>query len=231
MKYFFFAILMFLSFNAQSQVVHSLIVSRDSILVGDQVVLIHKVQLPIGTTLDKIDYSVMTDSLMATNMITGKKTKAEAEWVGRFTAADDYIIKPTNLSQEAGKMVYQDTFAVSIYQTGSYSIHHPELVLENVETAPEIITTERPQVVAGVTAAFADVVQTHKDSMSLDILKANLAPNANNIFTPKTWKDYLPLFILLLVLLLAALGYFLFKKKNQQEEIVLPRKICQGQAY
>lgn len=232
MKYFSFIISLFFSFTAQGQIVHSLIALRDSMLVGDQVILIHKVQLPTGTTLDKIDYSRMTDSLMSTSMITGSKSKAEAEWIGRFTAADDYIIKPTNFSQQAGKLVYQDTFAVSIYQTGGYSIHHPELILEDAEPSPEIITTERPQIVVGVTAAFADVVQTHKDSMSLDILKANLAPNASNIFTPKTWKDYLPLFILLFVLLLAALGYFLFKKKNQQEEIILlPKPVAPAYYY
>lgn len=209
---------------AQSQIVHSLLVSRDSILVGDQIMLIHKVQLPPDVTLSSIDYSTMTDSLLATNMITGEKTKAQAEWVGRFTTTDDYLLTPQRFQTQGGKKIFLDTFAVSIYQTGSFFIKHPTLNFETPLDESEVITTERPEVVVGVTAGFLDVVQANKDSMSVDVLKANLAPNAQNIFTKKTWKDYLPLILLLAILLLLALGYFLFKKKTQEEELVLIEK-------
>jgi len=232
MKKLLFIIALFSSVSAHSQVVHSLVVNRDSLLVGDQILLIHKVQIPADVNLEKIDYRRMTDSLMATNMITGAKTPAEVEWIGRFTTADNYSVTPLRFSQSAGKKIYQDTFAVSIYQTGSFTLHHPGLRFQKSETAPEVITTERPQVVVGVTTAFAEIVQTHKDSMSLDILKANLIPNVNNIFTPKTWKDFLPYMLLLFILLLILLTYFLFKKKTQQEEIILlPRPIAPAHYY
>ena len=219
-------ILACLHLTGLSQIVSTIVVSHDSLLVGNPVLVLYKLQVPNEVNISQLDYQTMVDSLLATNMISGEKKKADAEFEGKFIQAENYQLKGADLffRPNGANKVFTDTFSLSIYQTGAFTLQPPAVKLEEGFEHIEIITSEFPELVVGVTARFLDVVQTHKDSMSLQVLKDNMAPNVRNIYTEKKLKDYWPYFLLALIALLIGLIYFFIKTKQKRAEVVLIKK-------
>lgn len=214
-------ILACLHLTSFSQVVSTIIVSHDSLLVGDPVAVLYKLQVPNEVTISALDYQTMVDSLLASNMITGDKKKADAEFEG--IQAEKFLLSGTELPFKPNGVnkVFIDTFKLTLYQTGAFTLQTPTVKLGEGFENVEIITSEFPELIVGVTSRFLDVVTTNKDSMSLEVIKANLAPNVENIYTEKKLKDYWPYFALAAGLLLLGLIYLFIKTKEKRAQIAL----------
>lgn len=209
-----------------SQVVNSIVVSNDSILVGDPVMVLYQLQVPAALNVSSIDYQVMVDSLQATNMVAGTKKKADADFEGRFTSAENYRLQGSeiNFRPNGVNKVYIDTFMLTLYQTGAFTLQPPT---PNFLAAPkdlEIITSEFPEIVVGVTSYFLEAVQANKDSMSLEVIKDQMAPIVVNIYTKKKPSDYWIYFLLLGLAILGAIVYWFVKSRQSKQQIVLLEK-------
>ena len=220
--------LLLIASTLPAQIIESLALSHDTVTVGDPIGVIYKLQLPPGeAAVAGVDYGTMMDSLQSLSLVDQRASPAEADWEGDFMSVSDNTLLRSQLGlrQAAnGSRTYADTFVLTVYETGSYTLHLPTLLIDSTQNMMERISGTSPSFVVGVTGDFVSFVEAHKDSMSMDKIKANLRPNVENIFTKKSISDYWPLLTILGLVLLAVLFYLGYRyRQNQSSTPLLPK--------
>ena len=219
MRYLIVVISFLFSIGLSAQVLNSLIVSADTILIGDEITVLHRVIVPSDIELQGIDYSPLIDGLKTQNMFNGEEQDADAFWMGKYENYENKIV-PTQaltLHNQNGKKLYTDTLTLSLYQAGRYILPNPTPILDTTRYEAEIIDIESPTVAVMVTKTISDFLTAAGDSLSPEKIKAGMVSNVSIIKTDKVWQDYIWHVLIPLVLLIMALIAFYIIRKRQKE--------------
>lgn len=215
--------LLLCSVNTWSQLSVSVSTDRDSVLVGDHILLNVTLQAANPADIASIDFSAWrnVDNLLYevdTTMLekqVGLSIIGENEW----KISDQYLstdAETMNAWWQNGSTITKP-IKVSIYDYGAYSIPSPTIISKSGQKIPALES-------AIVVVMFPDLGMP-ADSISL-------MPIKDIIQEGTTWEDYkIWLYVLAFILFAPLLVYFLFGKKKEQveaepePEIVIPAHV------
>ncbi len=208
------------STTAYSQVVSSLTVSNDSILIGEQIAVYYKLTVPKSAKLIALSFSSLDslDSLIPTNSQDTSSVPyyAEVEWEASFMNYENktlpyHLAKKTDLGSA---YEYQDTFLATFWDLGFYEILHPRFSFDTSTVQPRVMNLETPTV-------FVNVPLDIKNPDTTSVI----LPIKDIIVSKKTWKDYIkPGLYILAALLTGLLLFFMLRKKKPEETTVVVAK-------
>ena len=227
MKYSLVVILSFLANAMFAQIINSVMVSADTILIADEIRVLSRVQVPSTIQIQAIDYSPMVEGLKTQNMFNGEEQDADVYWMGKFENYENKTIPVRELSAQNvnGNKVYVDTLTLTLYQAGLYTIPSPTPILDTLLYPAEIMNVQSPTVMVAVTKKTSDFLAAVGDSISPDKIKAGMSANTGIIKTAKVWQDYIWQVLLPLILFLAVvIGYLLYNRRQAELNRVLIEK-------
>ncbi len=223
MKYFLVIISILFSFGLSAQVLNSLNVSADTILIGDEIIVLNRVVVPSNVEIKGIDYSPLVNGLKTQNMFNGEEQDADAFWMGKYENYNNKIVpvQALTLQNENGKKLYTDTLTLSLYQAGLYTLPNPTPILDTSRYDAEIIDIESPTVAVMITKAISDFLTATGDSLSPDKIKAGMISNTSILKTEKVWQDYIwHVLIPLVLFIMALIAFFIIRKRQKEANMV-----------
>lgn len=218
-----FCILFLYSYHSGfSQIVSSLSVSEDTILIGDQIDVFYRLTAPKSVKINGLKFSSLDslDSLTPTSSADTSSIPyyAEVEWQASFMNHENKTI-PYHLAKKndlGSKYEYKDTFTATFWDIGFYEILHPHFLLDSSTLGKRIMRLETPTVLVSP----PPIQNTDTTSMIL--------PIKDIIVTEKSWRGTIKYVIIIgLVLFLPLLLLYLYarsKTKTKEAIVVVPPK-------
>lgn len=214
MKYLYIFIFTFVSqFNYAQSVTHGYRLTKDSLIIGDNINLIYTLEAPSPDLISTADFSSM-DSLKSLASPTDSTDYfAEIEWDYNFRSKKVIDFNRGAFVNQGGKYVFQDTFNLTFWDYGVFQMKLPVLsydtsfMINVAELQTPILLVDIPR----------DVVNTDTTTVLMPI--ADIIPEDNS------YLDYLWLLYILLGCLLAFLAFRFYKKRNVEEIIPIPEPV------
>jgi|GEM_PF-5149 len=219
MRYIIFLIAILFTFEVNSQsVTQGYVLSKDSIIIGDQVELIYTIETNDPTQIRSIDFSPMDSlqSFVKTSEADTSEYFAEVDWNGDFSNSKIIDVVPNFFKKESSKFIYKDTFNVNIWDVGVYQMRLPLISLDT-SRAIQKYDLQSPMLLVNIPQ---DVVNTDTTSV--------LMPITDILIEEKSFMDRFGFLFVLLAFVL--LGFIIYKfidiKKRQEipipDPVILP---------
>lgn len=200
--------------NIYSQVISSLQVDKDTVIVGEDLDLYINIQINNSNTSYSIDYSTF-DSIPVELINADQQLeviKADIDWGRDFTISNNrnILLNQKNTTLFNNKSIYKDTIKATVWDEGKITFRHPNV---NSNNTPVNVSRSIPVsviAVSGVTEIASDTLSAIRPIH--DIIKEGVS-----------LEDYLWLAYLLAAIFIAfILFYFLFIKPKVEDPIDQP---------
>lgn len=195
----------------KSQITSNVLVSKDTILIGDELDITLKLKLPMRYTDISLDCSPF-DTLK--NLIPqegdNNPTIADIEWEGQnwITGPKTVGITLEEVEKNKTSRIWTETFPVRIWDIGLFQLPHPILLTNTGDTITGVYPLQSPTVLVlppmGITPP--DTTQIIADIKSI-------------VAEEKNWRDYFVWYFAILLLLGIALLWYYLRKANMDSAI------------
>lgn len=203
MKYLVVSILLFLQADAYSQIVSRILLSKDSMELGEQVDVLYFLEFRNPSVIQSVDYAAFDTIRPVVGMgslVESEEQEADIDWSRNLPGK--IPLDRNKVSKQGSKYVYIDTLKATIWDPGLYVINHPSVYLSD-STRASVQELE----VSPLTVKFPQVVNQDTTKMIL--------PIAPIIGEPRTWEDFIWILYIFIPLLLISLLLWYLKKRNE----------------
>lgn len=209
-RYLAAILFLFLSSQSQAQIISSVSLSRDSIVIGDEVEIYIDLKASEAYPSVFITYSSF-DSIPIINSETQSDTNTDFAEI-EFTNGNFQNEQQLNFSFEKGFYNYRDTLKARVWDTGILNIPHPKIKVEDSRLRVDLL--ERPKLFVSIPANLVN-----PDTSSL------ILPIKDIIREDKKITDYLWLAYTILAILAMAFLFWLMRSRKKELQIELPEKV------
>lgn len=211
MKYLYVLIFLFICQWGHSQsVTHGYMLSKDSLIIGDNVDLIYTLSASSSDVINAVDFSSMDSLKSLANPTDSTDYFADVEWDENFESKKIKKLGQELFVNQNGKYTFRDTFNLTFWDYGVYQMRLPVLYYDTSSTL-NISELQAPFLLVDIPR---DVVNTDTTTV--------LMPIADIIPEEKSFLDYLWVLYILGIGLLLFLGYWFYKRREEKESIPIP---------
>ena len=187
--------IMLLAGNSIGQVTSSLLLSKDTILIGDALDITLKLKVPSRYTDLSLDFSPFDTMVNMALPDTMDYPPVDITWEGQSWDSGPKRFALTLDPSEAGKTArtWSGTFPIRVWDLGIYTLPHPRILTNTGDTIQGVYQLQSPQLMVLIPQGMAPIDTTQA---IIDI--KSIVTEATN------WRDYI--WAILLFIGLIALG-------------------------
>ncbi len=205
-----------------AQVTSSLILSSDTLLIGDPFELQVKLKLPPQYTDLTLDFSPY-DTIINLTLPDTIDLRADIEFTGQNWEANPKRLGITLNEENLKTGIWKETFPLRFWDIGVFVLPHPIIITNTGDTLKNVMQLQRPTVHVLPPAGMSPIDTTQ---IILDIKSI--------VTEPKTWRDYIG-YMLAFIALIALAIFFWWSRKWKLEgtgeqiietpEVIIPAHI------